>query len=417
MKKLKFISGLAIVVLALGVTACKKEGCTDPLASNYDEKANDDDGSCIYDGVTPGTTVEVTENITTPTTWSSAVIKVCADINVSAALTIQPGVTVVFCADAGLSVIDAGSINAIGTATSPIVFKGEVETPGYWRGIGIATNNPNNQFNYVTVKDGGSYWFYEFANVCVYESGKLNISNSTISNSEEKGIWAGESTSFPVFTSNTFLDNAGTGLDITAKQVSALDEASSYNVGNGNNFINVRSANLSSNETWKNTTTPLLINGEVKIAAGLVLSAGMDIMFEASAQLTVEESGYLTAIGAAGNSITMRGRFSSAGYWRGIYIDSNNPNNKFAYVNFSDGGEYWFLDYSTVYVSGRLEMDNCSITNSNSWALIVGSSSTMIAGGATQTEPSGVEAYNTLTGNGTGPDADCVGGGCTVLFD
>ena len=31
------------------LTSCKTEGCTDPTATNYDEKADDDDGSCTYE--------------------------------------------------------------------------------------------------------------------------------------------------------------------------------------------------------------------------------------------------------------------------------------------------------------------------------------------------------------------------------
>lgn len=34
-------------MLVLSITACKKEGCTDPSATNYDEKAKKDDGNCI----------------------------------------------------------------------------------------------------------------------------------------------------------------------------------------------------------------------------------------------------------------------------------------------------------------------------------------------------------------------------------
>ena len=39
-----------IILLAglLGMTSCKKEGCTDSAASNYSEEAKDDDGSCTY---------------------------------------------------------------------------------------------------------------------------------------------------------------------------------------------------------------------------------------------------------------------------------------------------------------------------------------------------------------------------------
>lgn len=39
-----------IAALSLGITmtSCKKEGCTDPTAENYNEKAKKEDGSCIY---------------------------------------------------------------------------------------------------------------------------------------------------------------------------------------------------------------------------------------------------------------------------------------------------------------------------------------------------------------------------------
>ncbi len=45
----------ALIVFLLG---CKKEGCTDPTASNYSEKAKKDDGSCIYPNPTYSSSVE-----------------------------------------------------------------------------------------------------------------------------------------------------------------------------------------------------------------------------------------------------------------------------------------------------------------------------------------------------------------------
>ena len=53
-KTFKFFS---IILVLTGIfctnTGCKREGCTDPKAKNYDSKAKKDDGSCTYDSVTP----------------------------------------------------------------------------------------------------------------------------------------------------------------------------------------------------------------------------------------------------------------------------------------------------------------------------------------------------------------------------
>lgn len=40
---------LILSLSALFVLACKKEGCTDQNASNYDSEADTDNGSCVYD--------------------------------------------------------------------------------------------------------------------------------------------------------------------------------------------------------------------------------------------------------------------------------------------------------------------------------------------------------------------------------
>jgi hypothetical protein len=41
------VLGLALC-LSMLATGCKREGCTDPLSTNYDPKAKVDDGTCVY---------------------------------------------------------------------------------------------------------------------------------------------------------------------------------------------------------------------------------------------------------------------------------------------------------------------------------------------------------------------------------
>ncbi len=47
MKKVSLIIS-AVLMTAMMITSCKKEGCTDPEAVNYDAKAKKDDGSCTF---------------------------------------------------------------------------------------------------------------------------------------------------------------------------------------------------------------------------------------------------------------------------------------------------------------------------------------------------------------------------------
>ena len=50
MKKIGFILSLVSLTMLLVVSACKREGCTDPDSVNYDPQANVDDHSCQYQG-------------------------------------------------------------------------------------------------------------------------------------------------------------------------------------------------------------------------------------------------------------------------------------------------------------------------------------------------------------------------------
>ena len=123
--------------LAAGTfTSCKKkEGCNDPLATNYDPDAESNDGSCEYAAtgdptqIINGSTYHVLSgNIGSSRTLTSDkqwLLSGGVFVQNGVVLTIQPG-TNVFAADDNttpfLSILRGGKIDAQGTSAQPIVF-------------------------------------------------------------------------------------------------------------------------------------------------------------------------------------------------------------------------------------------------------------------------------------------------------
>lgn len=169
MKKLSSYSkmvALGLLTVGLIFSSCKREGCTDVNAKNYDEKAKKDDGSCEYDEPvdTTGTKV-VTANITKNTTWRKANTYVLAGritVTSGATLTIEPGTIIKGEAGTGanataLLIAKGGKLMAEGTATEPIIFtsiadeivSGQIASPnldpslnGLWGGVIILGDAP-----------------------------------------------------------------------------------------------------------------------------------------------------------------------------------------------------------------------------------------------------------------------------------
>jgi hypothetical protein len=150
---LRFFIFITTVAIAVSVTSCRKKGCTDVDADNYNPEATKDDGSCTFDlvdwytDVVIGSTTyhqlsdTINESVTL-TAGENWLLFGAVYIPDGIVLTIEPGTTVHAMTNEGtyLSILQGGMIEACGTAAEPIVFTSVSINPSYGDWVGIILN-------------------------------------------------------------------------------------------------------------------------------------------------------------------------------------------------------------------------------------------------------------------------------------
>jgi hypothetical protein len=226
---------VAAVALTTGFTSCKKKGCTDPTATNYNDKAKKDDGSCIPAEVSPGEQV-VTGFITANTTWTSDRIWILDQkviVSSGATLTIEAG-TIIKGKEgsdalaSALVIAKGAKLNAVGTASQPIIFTSILDN------IKIGEITGTNLTNTDKGKWGG---------LIILGNAKISASNGDVV-SQIEGIPASES--YGSYGGSDDTDNSGTLKFISIRHGGALIGAGNEingltlgGVGNGTTITDI----------------------------------------------------------------------------------------------------------------------------------------------------------------------------------
>ncbi|MFW5835497.1 MAG: PKD domain-containing protein, partial [bacterium] len=301
---------------------------------------------------TPTGSIEISSNITDDMVMEMLTPEGLADyivtenIDVTADLVIEPGVIVEFRSDAGMRILQEGSVKAVGTMQDSITFRGTVNVPGHWRGLRIDSNNPENELAYMNLRHGGSEGIggttserTRKANLILMSDGvRLKAHNMRITESSEYGIYIHR-------LNNPFIDlsgNAYTLNDIPAYadvlMFHLLDGDSDY-TGNENDYVaSLSDGTITSSVVWPRINVPFELPG-VTVESDLEIEEGAEFVAVNNKGLYVGTAGSLHAAGSETNPVIFRGKLDVRGHWNGIRITSNNPLNLLEYVEIHNGGQ------------------------------------------------------------------------------
>ncbi len=81
-----------------------------------------------------------------------------------------------------------------------------------------------------------------------------------------------------------------------------------------------------------------IVVSDISFNAGLLIHPGVIIEFRSNTGMRINQGGSIKAIGTVQDSIIMRGTVHEPGHWKGVRVDSNNPENELAYLAIRHGG-------------------------------------------------------------------------------
>ena len=293
-------------------------------------------------------------------------------------LVIEPGVIIQFKDEAGLEVSGEGSITAEGTAEDPIILTAENQEAGAWRGIYVESSSAKNKLSYVEIEYAGGQQFNsngDKGSIVLYSGGKLSLKNSTISDSANYGFnnnYAAELT----FENNTITGSELHPITIEAGIMHQLDTASTL-TGNGKDSVRVTDGAVSGiTATWNKLSVPYFVDNEIRITGDSVINIapGASFVFASDTGISLGEGASFAAEGTAEEKISFTGELEEKGSWLGIFINSNDPKNKFEHVviDYAGGGSFNSNDDRgalILYSGSKFSLKNSTISNSKTFGV------------------------------------------------
>jgi hypothetical protein len=307
-------------------------------------------------------------------------------VQITAGLTLDPGVVIECASDIQIFVNGPNAyLNASGTASKNIIFRGSEKIKGWWKTINFNSVNLNNKLDHVQVLHAGSSNIAGLKTAVYINSSascRAAITNTLISLTDGYGLCVdGNSNGLIAYSENEFTENTAAPLALGAENLYSLDNASIY-TGNGVQAVVVRTAgngNVRFNTPGiiKALSIDYHFMSSAELQTNLTIEPGVTLLFNSGKRLWVTASGALIANGSASEKIIFSGITSSPGAWNGIEFDSSSPENIINNAVVSHGGSSGGRK-ANIYMfnSSNLTLTNSTISDSQTWGVFLAPGST-----------------------------------------
>jgi hypothetical protein len=303
-----------------------------------------------------------------------------------AKLRIEPGVTLRFAEKRGL-VLRKAALEAKGKPDAPIVFTGQREEPGFWKGIVIRESDRTaNTLEHVRVQYAGNDDNFDGVEPAAvmfddyHGKSSMRIANTTLSQSQGHGLFVEANTELD-FEGNTLEGNQGAAAKIAPRILGQLDPKSDYS-GNETEAVQVTGGTLKEREaTWPGLGVPYHVLDTIRARAESFIRVEPGAIFEfAENRGLVFRKAKLQAQGQKGAPVRFVGQREVSGFWGGlVFRETDRMDNALEHVVVAHGGRADVFDgvepanvmFDDYHGKSSMKISNTKLSASAGYGLYV----------------------------------------------
>lgn len=288
-------------------------------------------------------------------TWSKLDVpyELTDELSLDATLTLSPGVSVLGRTDARFLAQVDGGLKAEGTAEDRITFAPARAGDGFG-GIAFQSNTINNVLAFVDISGAGVgdgiLFQPETGAIYLDEGSRARIEDVTVTDTEGYALVLANDDISLTLARAVFSDSSDGSVSLHANELSQLGDDTDYG-----DAIDVRDGAVSDDGTWANYGVTVNFAERVQIAADIVVADGNDLAFASDVAVSVETGGtFKVEDTSAAVQTRLRGQEATAGFWSGVFFDTNSVNNVIdgASLSHAGGTPVLFGEESGVFIYG-----------------------------------------------------------------